>query len=147
MVLGDRRGPPPGLAPPRYRIRMIAAGLALAVGLLYLVLLFLVRDAETGRPENTWGAYLFLSIAYLAGSWFLARFDERPLHVAGVLVQVVVFVLFLLFAVGGEHPGVFEYEALGGLHMAVWASVITGAQVVLLGLLVFLLVDRDDGVH
>jgi hypothetical protein len=29
---------------------------------------------------------------------------------------------------------VFEYEALSGLHIAVWAAVITGAQIVLLAL-------------
>jgi hypothetical protein len=147
MVRSEEYPAPSHAVRRRRGVRYATAALSATVGLLYLVVLFLVREAEAGRPENTWGAYLFLSIAYLAGSWFLARFDERPLQVAGVLVQVLVLVLFLVFAVGGEHRGVFEYEALSGLHMAVWASVITGAQAVLLGLLVFLLVDRDDGVH
>jgi hypothetical protein len=133
----ERRGVAAGR---RRRVRYVTAALTGAVGLLYLALLFLVRDAEAGRPENTWGAYLFLSVAYLTGSWFLARFDERALHVVGALVQVAVLALFLLFAVGGEHPGVFRYEVLTGLHMAVWASVITGAELILLGLLVFLAV-------
>jgi hypothetical protein len=114
------------------------------VGVLYLVLLVLVADAESGLPENTYGAYLFLAVPYLAGGLLLAIHDNRLLCAVGAAAQVVVFVLFLMFAVGGEHPGVFEYEALSGRHMAVWAGVITGAQVVLLGLLVFLLVDRVD---
>ena len=55
-------------------------------------------------------------------------------------MQVGVIALFVLFAVGVFGPGVFEYEALGRLHMPVWAGVITSAEVVLLALLSYLAV-------
>jgi hypothetical protein len=38
----------------------------------------------------------------------------------------------------GPGQGVFDYDALSGLHMELWAAVITGAEVVLLGLLWYL---------
>lgn len=117
----------------RRSVRRFTSALAFSVGVLYLVLLILVADVEADLAENTFGAYLFLSVPYLVGGVLLARLDNRPLYVLGALVQVGVVVLFLLFGVG-----VFEYEALGQLHMAVWAGVITGAEVVLLGSLSYL---------
>lgn len=121
-------------------IRRCTAGLTFAVAVLYLVLLFLVADAERGRGENTYGAYLFLSVPYAVGGVLLARLDNRLLYVLGALVQTGVIVLFVLFGIGVLGPGVFEYEALAGLHVAVWAAVITGAEVALLGLLAYLAV-------
>lgn len=122
----------------RRTARRAAAALSLGVGVLYAVLLFLVADAEAGRSENTYGAYLFLAIPYLVGGVLLARLDRRGLWISTAVLQVVVLVLFVLFAVGGSRPGVFEYEALSGLHIAVWATVITGAQIVLLALAAYL---------
>ena len=106
--------------------------------MLYLVLLVLVAHAEAGRNENTFGAYLLLSVPYLAGGVLLARLDDRRLYLLGAVVQGGVIVLFVLFGVGVFGPGVFEYEAVGRLHMEVWAAVITGAEVALLGLLAYL---------
>ena len=123
----------------RRAARLAAAAISLGVGALYAVLLFLVADAEAGASENTYGAYLLLAVPYLVGGVLLATVDRRGLWVSTAVLQVVVLVLFVLLAVGGSRPGVFEYEALSGLHMAVWAAVITGAQVVLLGLLGYLI--------
>mgnify|MGYP000636777916 FL=1 len=114
--------------------RRAAATVCLGIGVLYAVLLFLVADAEAGASENTYGAYLLLAVPYLAGGVLLATVARRGLWVSAAVLQVFVLVLFGLFGVG-----VFEYEALSGLHMAVWAAVITGAQVVLLGLLGYLI--------
>ncbi|GAA3183298.1 hypothetical protein GCM10010531_41870 [Blastococcus jejuensis] len=123
----------------RRAARLAAAAVCLGVGVLYAVLFFLVADAEAGASENTYGAYLLLAVPYLAGGVLLATVARRGLWVSTAVLQIVVLVLFVLFAVGGSRPGVFEYEALSGLHMAVWAAVITGAQVVLLGLLGYLI--------
>ena len=124
----------------RMATRYAAAALSGTVGVLYLVLLFLVADAEAGAAENTFGAYLFLAIAYLAGAGLLLAFDLRPLWVVGALVQVAVIVLFVMFGAGAFGPGqgVFDYEALRDLPMELWAAVITGGELVLLGLLTYL---------
>ena len=136
MVLDE---PSSASAGRRRFLRRLTAGLAFGIAVLYLVLLVLVAHAEAGRSENTFGAYLFLSVPYLAGGVLLARLDDRRLYLLGAVVQAGVIVLFVLFGVGsGQHPGVFEYEALGRLHMEVWAAVITGAEVALLGLLAYL---------
>ena len=48
--------------------RYLAAALCGIVGVLYLILLFLVADAESGASENTYGAYLLLAVPYLIGA-------------------------------------------------------------------------------
>ena len=147
MVLDGRSqaSPRPPLGRRRI-IRRITAGLALGVAVLYLVLLVLVSDAEAGLGENTFGAYLFLSVPYLVGGVLLARLDSRPLYLLGAVVQVAVIVLFVLFGVGSvDHPGVFAYEALARLNMPVWATLITGAEVALLGLLSYLAATAPTG--
>lgn len=130
----------------RARARYVAAALSGVVGILYLVLVFLVADAEVGASENTYGAYLFLAVPYLVGAGLLLAVDRRPLWVAGAGVQVLVLVLFVMFGAGAFGPGhgVFDYEALSGLHMEVWAAVLTGAELVLLGLLSYLALARQD---
>jgi hypothetical protein len=110
---------------------------SIVVGTLYLMLLVLVFDAES-QPEavvtdTTYGAYLFLSVPYLVGAVLSAVTDRRVLWVLGAGLQIAVIVLFALFGVGA-----FDYEALSALRMELWAAVITGAQVVLLGLLGYL---------
>lgn len=124
----------------RRMIRRCSAGLAFAVGVLYLVLLVLVADAEAGLGENTFGAYLFLAVPYLLGGALLIRVDSRLLDVLGSVAQVGVITLFVLFGIGVFGPGVFSYEALDRLGMPVWAGVITGAELALLGLLIYLAV-------
>ena len=130
----------------RARTRYVAAALCGVVGVLYLVLLFLVADAEAGAAEDTYGAYLFLAVPYLVGAGLLLAVDRRSLWVLGACVQVLVIALFVMFGAGAFGPGqgVFDYEALSGLHMQVWATVITAAELVLLGLLSYLAVDRHD---
>lgn len=124
----------------RTAIRSIAAGLSVVVGALYLILMFLVADAEAvpgATDSNTFGAYLYLAVVYLLGAG-LAAVDRRVAWVVAAAVQVLVIALFVLFGVGVFGPGVFEYEALSDLRMPVWAAVITGSQVILFGLLCYL---------
>lgn len=124
----------------RLRTRYAAAALSGVIGVLYLVLLYLVADAEAGEAENTFGAYLFLAVPYVAGAALLLLLDRRALWVVGAGVQVVVVVLFFMFGAGAFGPGqgVFDYDALSDLPMELWAAVITGGEVVLLGLLLYL---------
>lgn len=125
----------------RRLVRYLTAALSAVVGILYLVLLVLVFEAES-RPgatdSNTYGGYLFLAVAYLLGAALLLTTDRLVLWAVGAIVQVLVIVLFVLFGVGVFGPGVFEYQALSDLRMALWATVITSAQVILLGLLSYL---------
>ena len=124
----------------RTTARYLAAAVSCTVGALYLVLLFLVEDAESGASENTYGAYLYLGLTYLLGAGLLIAIDRRVVWVVGAAVQIAVIVLFVLFGAGAVGPGqgVFDYDALRGLHMELWAAGIPGAEVVLLGLLSFL---------
>jgi hypothetical protein len=64
-------------------------------------------------------------------------------------VQIVVIVLFVIFGAGvfGPGQGVFDYDALSGLRMELWAAGITGAEVVLLGLLSYLAFAPQDVRH
>lgn len=128
----------------RRTMRYAAAALCAVVAVLYLVLLFLVHDAEASADvvvDTTWGAYLFLAVPYLVGAVLLAVVDQRALWVLGAAVQVVVVSLFVVFGVGVLGPddaGVFAYEALSDLPMEAFAGVVTVIQLVLLGLLAFL---------
>lgn len=133
----------------RTTTRRLAATLCGIVGVLYLILLFLVAHAESGAAENTYGAYLFLAVPYLIGAGLLVAVDRRDLWLAGAAVQVVVIVLFVMFGAGffGPGQGVFDYDALSGLHMGYWAAGITGAEVVLLGMLSYLAFTPQDVRH
>ena len=124
----------------RTMTRHLAAAVCGIVGVLYLILLFLVADAESGASENTYGAYLLLAVPYLIGAGLLLAVDRRALWIAGAAVQVAVIALFVMFGAGVSGPGqgVFDYDALSGLHIELWAAVITGAEAVLLGLLSYL---------
>jgi hypothetical protein len=121
-------------------IRFTAVALCAVTGVLYLLLFFLVRHAEVGLSENTFGAYLFLAIPYLAGAALMLNFDRRLLYAVGAAVQVVVLVLFAMFGAGlwGPGQGVFDYAALDSLNMAWWAAIISGIEVVLLALFAYL---------
>jgi hypothetical protein len=133
----------------RRRVRYLTAALCAVVGLLYVALLFLVADAEAGAAENTYGAYLFLSVPYLVGAALSVKADRKVLWIAGAAFQVVVIGLFAMFGAGlfGPGQGVFGYEALAGLHMGLWATVITGAQVALFGLLAYLALSRSPSLR
>jgi hypothetical protein len=117
------------------RWRQAALVLSSALAIAYFALFLLVREAEEGAPENTFGAYLFLFITYLVGTVLLARLDRAAVYVLGAVVQIVLIVLFVVFGVGLLGPGVFEYDLVADLNMPVWAVAIVGAQVVLLVLL------------
>lgn len=121
----------------RGRLRAFAVVLSAAVAAAYLVLFFLVRAAERGEPENTFGAYLFLFIAYAVTALALAVRDSRAVQVAAAVLQPVVLALFLVFgfAVLG-HAGVFDYDPVRHLHMPLWAVGITISQVLLLAVVV-----------
>lgn len=122
-------------------MRYVAAALSGVIGVTYLVLLLLVARAEAvpgAADGTTYGAYLFLAVPYLAGAWLLVHVDRRALWAVGAAVQVLVLALFVMFGIGMLGPGVFEYEALRGLRMEIWAAGITSAEVILLGLLCYL---------
>ena len=137
MTSAETRLPTRAPSDRRTIIRYLAAALCGIVAVLYLILLFLVADAESGASENTYGAYLLLAVPYLIGAGLLVAVDRRALWIVGAAIQVVVIVLFVMFGAGvfGPGQGVFDYDAVSGLHMGLWAAVITGAQAVLLGLL------------
>jgi hypothetical protein len=120
--------------------RAVAATLSGGIAVLYLVLMATVREAELPAytTDNTWGAYLLLAVPYLVGAALLLLTDLRWLWLGGALVQVAVLVLFVLVGVGVLGPGVFEYEALAEVPIEVWAGVVCGSQLLLLGLLVVL---------
>lgn len=124
----------------RRTVRYVGAGLCGVVAVLYLILMFVVRDVEVAAEvETTYGAYVFLAVPYLVGAVLLAGVDRRVLWAVGAVIQVVILTLFVMFGVGlfgGE--GVFEDETLREIPMELWAAAITGAQVVLLGLLSYL---------
>lgn len=127
----------------RTAIRLTTAGLCGLLGVLYLILMLLVAREESvpgATDSNTYGAYLFLAVVYLAGAVVMAITDQRQLAGIGVLVQLVVLGLFVVFGVGLLGPGVFEYAALSSLRMPLWAAAITAGQVVLVGLLGYLAV-------
>jgi hypothetical protein len=110
----------------------------------YLVLFVLVWDAERGAPEDTFGAYLFLFVAYAVGAVALLLRPRRTTFVVGAAVQGAVLVLFVVFGLGLLGPGVFSYDAVSHLHMPVWATFITTAQLVLLLSLVLLSTSSKD---
>lgn len=114
--------------------RYATAALSAAVGLLYVALIFLVKDAEADAAENTWGAYVFLAVAYLAGAVLALALDRRATWIVGAAAQVVVLVLFAMFGAGlwGPGQGVLDDDLLSGLHLGLWATVVVAAQVVLL---------------
>ena len=125
----------------RRSVRYVAATVSAVTGALYLVLTFLVADAESvpgATDGDTYGGYLFLAIPFVAGAVVLLVADRRALWAVGAAVQVLVIALFVLFGIGVFGPGVFEYEALSALPMELWAAAVTGLQVVLLGLLAYL---------
>ena len=142
-----------GSSPKRLRrLRGAAVGLSAVVGILYGALLVVVRgvesDATTVVTDSTYGAYLFLAIAYLLSAGAYAVLDRRTIWLAGAALQVVVIALFLVFGVGLFGPGLFDYEALAeATSVVVWAAVVIGLQVVLLVLLGYLATLRSAGRH
>ncbi len=125
----------------RRTVRYVAAAMSAAVAILYVVLMLLVRNAELepgATDTTTYGGYVGLAVAYAIGAVILFVVDNRTLHLLGVGVQIVVLLLFLAFGVGLLGEGAFENEAISHLPLGLWATLITGAQVVLLAMLGYL---------
>jgi hypothetical protein len=115
----------------RKRIRYVTAALCAIVAVLYLILMFLVADAEAvpgATDSNTYGAYLYLAVPYLIGCGLLLAVDRRVLWTIGAAVQLLVIALFVMFGVGAFGPGVFDYEALSGLPIELWVAGITARR-------------------
>jgi len=117
----------------RHRARRSAAVVSGVVTVTYLWMFFAVRAAETGLSENTFGAYLQLTVIYLIGTVLLLAVDRRWLWGIGAAVQVIVLALFATFGVA-----IFDYSALVDLPLALWAVASTSAELALLGLLGYL---------
>jgi hypothetical protein len=113
--------------------------IALVLGVLYFVLFLLVRQAEAGADENTFGAYVFLSLIYLGLAGALVVRPGVVTYTIGLFVQIAVLVLFVVFAVGLLGPGVFDYDLVSDLRMPLWATATTALQIGLIVLLVGLI--------
>lgn len=111
----------------RRTIRWVAAGVSGVLAVLYAVLLSIVYAQESsGTPESTYGAYIFLGVAYLVGSVALALSDRQAVLVVGIAVQVAVVVLYFVFGTAAA--------------VSMWWGVATVAlEIVLFGLLAYLL--------
>lgn len=129
------------------RLRPAAVALSALTAILYAALFLVVRGVETDPAvtvaESTYGAYLFLTIAYVVSTVAYAVWDRRGIWLAGAVLQVVVIGLFLVFGLG-----VFEYEVLvEAIPIGLWAGVITALEVVLLGVLAYLATLKPAGRH
>ncbi|MGN6303052.1 MAG: hypothetical protein ACTHN8_18370 [Angustibacter sp.] len=121
-------------------LQALAQALSAAIAVAYLVLFFLVRAAERDEPENTFGAYVLLFVAYVGCTVALSVWRGPVVALAAAALQVAVLALFVVFGVGLLGPGLFDYAAVRSLHMPLWATGVALAQVVLLGVLVRLVV-------
>ena len=125
----------------RRTVRYVAAAMSAVVAILYVVLMLLVRNAELepgATDTTTYGGYIGLAVAYAIGAVILFVVDNRTLHLLGAGVQIIVLLLFLAFGIGLLGEGAFENEAISHLPIGLWATLITGAQVVLLAMLGYL---------
>jgi hypothetical protein len=125
--------------------RRVAVGVCLGIAAAYFALFWVVRDAESGASENTFGAYLFLAVAYLAQTVMLAVTRRRGAYVLTLAIQVMVIVLFILFGVGVFGPGAFDYNLLDPLRIEIWAVAIVSAQIALMALAGALLRNTAGG--
>lgn len=121
----------------RRSLRSAASAASGLVTVLYLTFgVFVVRAAEADpayTDDTTWGAYLMLALAYLAGAVLLAVVDVRALWVVGAVLQVVALVAFATLGFAA-----FEHEALAEVSVVPWAVVISGLQIALLAALAYL---------
>lgn len=132
------------------QLRWAAVALSALVAILYGVFFVIVRGVETDPDvsDATYPAYAFLAVAYLVSAMAYAALDRRAVWQAGAVLQVVVLGLFVVFGIGLLGPGLFEYEILvEATPVGVWAGVITGLQVVLLGVLGYLASLEPAGRH
>lgn len=106
--------------------------IALALGIVYFFLFLLVRQAEAGADENTFGAYVFLALIYLGLVGALVVRAGVVTYTIGLIVQIAVLCLFVVFGIGLLGPGVFDYELVSGLGMPWWAAATTAGQVALI---------------
>jgi hypothetical protein len=123
---------------PARRARIAAAVLSAVVAVAYAVLLFQVNEAEAApgaTDTTTWGGYLYLALLYAVGSALLLSRAGGWVVAVGLVAQVVVLGLFVVFGVGLLGPGVFDYAALADVPVVAWAVFVTTAQVAILGLL------------
>lgn len=130
------------------RLSWTAVALSGVIAVLYSALFVIVRGVETGPRaaevmDSTYGAYLFLTIAYVVSAIAYAVLDRRGVWLAGAVLQVVVIALFFMFGVG-----VLDYDlVVETTPIGVWAGVITGLEVVLLGVLGYLATLKPAGRH
>lgn len=145
----SRSTPPAPTVDSRRWLRQLAIAVSALVTGLYVVLFFVVRNVESGLAppmDTTYGAYLFLAIAYAVSTAAYAVRPRRAVWVTGALLQVVVLGLFVVFGIGLLGPGVFDYAALvAAIPVGLWAGAVTALQVVLLALLGYLATSTASG--
>jgi hypothetical protein len=120
--------------PARRKVRVTAGAVAGALTLVYLWMFFAVRAAEAGADENTFGAYLQLAAVYGLGTVLLLALDRPWVWVVGLVVQVVVASLFLVFG-----TAILDYDLVSGQPLWLWIILTSLGQAALLGLLGYLL--------
>jgi len=130
-------GPAARPAPARGRrtaIRYAAALLAVAVGVLYLLIaLQVIHVADTTGKDSPFIPMMAAAVAFWLGAVLLAVIDRRIVWLLGAAVQVVVLIGYVAVAPSRDP------------HVEAWGLLIKLAQIVILGSLVYLTVtwSRD----
>ena len=112
----------------RHTIRLVAAGLAAAMAVIYFLIgvgVLTVVDGQAGDPSML-GFGASAGALFLVGAILLFEFDRRWLWIAGALLQI--FVAAMYVAVSPERTPAFE----------VWGITLRVIQVPLFAALVYL---------
>jgi hypothetical protein len=117
----------------RRSARHLTAATCGIVTLTYVWMFIAVRAVEADASENTFGAYLQLSLIYLIGTGLAIWLDNRVVWAIGAVVQLTVITLFLIFGMA-----IFDYALAADLPLELWALTTLVAQVLLFGLLTWL---------
>ena len=124
-----RPAPAPGR---RKAVRYGAALLAAAVGVLYLLIaLQVIHVADTTGKDSPFIPMMAAAVAFWLGAVLLAVIDRRIVWLLGAAVQVVVLIGYVAVAPSRDP------------HVEAWGLLIKLAQVVILGLLVYLAVTSS----
>ena len=124
----------------RGQARRAAALISGLLALTYIWMFFAIRATELAADvETTYGAYLFLTVPYVAGAALLLLLDLRVLWAAGAVVQMAVVTLFVTFGVA-----IFDYPEVADLPLELWVATTLVGQVVLFGLLGYLTLTPES---
>jgi peptidoglycan/LPS O-acetylase OafA/YrhL len=137
MQATDQLAPPETrLAARRRRVRLAAAALSASCALIYFLIgLGVVYTTQTSDERTGLAVFGALAgLAYALGAVLLVSLDRRAAWIFGAAFQV--FVIAAYFRVAENRDPPFE----------VWGILLKVLQVVILGALVYLVLNRDSGV-